>query len=147
MGSKQVSADRFSVVSSKSFADVAAALDSVVGHPNLDEFWNEVCAAKTYSEMEQVVQRALAPSGFMEFARYDLGVFLQRERSEAPNSVRIVIGNPLIMKDMVKHVPDAGSYLPVTILIDERPDGVHLSYDRMTSFLALVCATRARRNS
>ncbi len=24
---------------------------------------------------------------------------------------------------------------PVTILIDERPDGVHLTYDRMVSFL------------
>jgi hypothetical protein len=33
-------------------------------------------------------------------------------------------------------VPDAGSYAPVTILIDERADGVHLSYDRMASFLA-----------
>jgi hypothetical protein len=33
-------------------------------------------------------------------------------------------------------VPDAGAYAPVTILIDERPDGVHLSYDRMASFLA-----------
>jgi hypothetical protein len=40
------------------------------------------------------------------------------------------------MRQMVKHVPDAGSYAPVTILIDERPDGVHLSYDRMASFLA-----------
>ena len=29
-----------------------------------------------------------------------------------------------------------GAYAPVTILIDERPDGVHLSYDRMASFLA-----------
>ena len=37
---------------------------------------------------------------------------------------------------MVNVVPDAGSYAPVTILIDERPDGVHLSYDRMASFLA-----------
>jgi hypothetical protein len=34
------------------------------------------------------------------------------------------------------HVSDAGSYAPVTILIDERPDGVHLSYDRMASLLA-----------
>jgi len=49
--------------------------------------------------------------------------------------VRLVIGNPLIMKEMVKHVPDAGSYAPVTVLIDERADGVHLSYDRMASFL------------
>ena len=48
---------------------------------------------------------------------------------------RLVIGNPLIMREMVKHVPDAGSYAPVTILIDERPDGAHLSYDRMASFL------------
>jgi hypothetical protein len=40
------------------------------------------------------------------------------------------------MKEMAKHVPDAGSYAPVTILIDERSDGVNLSYDKMASFLA-----------
>ncbi|MGB6528570.1 MAG: DUF302 domain-containing protein [Candidatus Nitrosopolaris sp.] len=50
--------------------------------------------------------------------------------------MRYVIGNPLIMKEMAKHVPDAGSYAPVTILVDERPDGVHLSYDKMASLLA-----------
>jgi len=47
----------------------------------------------------------------------------------------LVLGNPLIMKEMAKLVPDAGSYAPVTVLVDERPDGVHLSYDRMQSFL------------
>jgi uncharacterized protein (DUF302 family) len=50
--------------------------------------------------------------------------------------IRFILGNPLIMKEMVKHVPDAGSYAPVTVLVDERADGVHLSYDRMASFLA-----------
>jgi hypothetical protein len=40
------------------------------------------------------------------------------------------------MREMVKHVPDAGSYAPVTILIYERSDGVHLSYDRIASFHA-----------
>ena len=40
------------------------------------------------------------------------------------------------MKEMAKHVPDAGSYAPVTVLVDERADGVHLSYDRMASLLA-----------
>jgi hypothetical protein len=40
------------------------------------------------------------------------------------------------MKEMAKHVPDAGAYAPVTILVDERPDGVHISYDKMASFLA-----------
>ena len=37
---------------------------------------------------------------------------------------------------MTRLVPDAGSYAPVTVLIDQRHDGVHLSYDEMTSFLA-----------
>ena len=39
------------------------------------------------------------------------------------------------MKQMAEHVPDAAAYAPVTVLIDERADGVHVSYDRMTSFL------------
>jgi hypothetical protein len=39
------------------------------------------------------------------------------------------------MKEMAKHVPDAGSYAPVTVIVDERADGVHLSYDRMASLL------------
>ena len=51
--------------------------------------------------------------------------------------LRLVVGNPLIMKEMAKVVPDAASYAPVTILIDERPDGVHISYDSMASLLAL----------
>ena len=53
-----------------------------------------------------------------------------------PRIVRLFIGNPLIMKEMKKHVPDAGSYVPVTVLVDECADGVHLSYDKMTSLLA-----------
>ena len=40
------------------------------------------------------------------------------------------------MKEMAKTVPDAVSYAPVTILVDERADGVHLSYDSMESLIA-----------
>ncbi len=50
--------------------------------------------------------------------------------------MRIIAGNPLIMKQMAEHVPDAGSYAPVTILVYERKDGVHVSYDTMASYLA-----------
>ncbi len=137
MGSRQISVERLSVTSSKSFESVVAAFGSVVGRPNMSEFGEEMRATKTYGEMEQVVQRALGRSGFMEFGRYDLGSILRKERNEdTPKILRIVIGNPLIMKEMAKHVADAGSYAPVTVLIDERPDGVHLSYDKMASLLA-----------
>ena len=67
----------------------------------------------------------------------DHGAVLRKETGLAkPKIVRLVIGNPLVMKEMAKHVPEAGSYAPVTVLIDERDDGVHLSYDRMASLLA-----------
>jgi hypothetical protein len=40
------------------------------------------------------------------------------------------------MREMAKTVADAASYAPVTILLDERADGVHLSYDSMASLIA-----------
>lgn len=40
------------------------------------------------------------------------------------------------MKEMAKTVPGAAAYAPVKILVDERADGVHLSYDSMASLLA-----------
>ncbi len=33
-------------------------------------------------------------------------------------------------------LPAAASYAPITILVDERADGVHLSYDSMASLIA-----------
>ncbi len=73
----------------------------------------------------------------MMFVELDLGAILRKETGlDAPQIVRLVIGNPLIMKEMAKRVPDAGSYALVTILVDERRNGVHLSYDRMASLLA-----------
>jgi uncharacterized protein (DUF302 family) len=79
----------------------------------------------------------MGPTGLMLFVELDHGAVLRKETGlDKPKIVRLAIGNPLIMKEMAKHVPDAGSYAPVTILIDERPDGVHLSYDRMASLLA-----------
>lgn len=128
--------ERFSVTSGKSFEKVLAALHAVIGHPDMNTFRKQVSGAKTFSEVEKVVQSAIGPAEFMEFFRLDHGEILHKaEKSKAQGMVRLIIGNPLIMRQMARHVPDAGSYAPVTILIDERPDGVHLSYDRMASFL------------
>jgi hypothetical protein len=46
---------------------------------------------------------------------------------DVPKIVRLLIGNPLIMKEMAKHVADAGSYAPVTVLVDE-PLTAFISY-------------------
>lgn len=137
MATKEIKVQRFSVTSSKKFPDVVAAFEKAVGHPDVNAFRKNVTAAKTHTELEEIVQEATGPSELMEFTRMDLGEVLhKRIGAEARQSLRFVVGNPVIMSQMVQHVPDAGSYAPVTILIDERQDGVYPSYDRMASFLA-----------
>ena len=74
----------------------------------------------------------------MEFMRFDAGEVLRKEQGgRGPRILRLVVGNPLIMKEMARTVPDAAAYAPVTILVDERGDGVHLPYDSMESLIAL----------
>jgi uncharacterized protein (DUF302 family) len=137
MATRDINVQRFSLISSKPFLELVAVIDARIGHPDMKAFQKAINVAKNAADLEKVVQGAVGPSGFMEFARFDLGEILRKEQGNRARQVlRMVIGNPLIMKEMVKLTPDAGSYAPVTVLIDERQDGIHLSYDRMASFLA-----------
>ena len=134
---KRVEIERLSVTSSKPFEVVVAALKAAVGHPDMVEFVKATQSARTFAELESVVHRGLGRTGLMMFMELDHGAILRKETGlDTPKIMRFVIGNPLIMKEMAKHVPDAGAYAPVTILVDERPDGVHLTYDKMASLLA-----------
>lgn len=137
MAINQFTVDRLSIVSSKAFADVVAAIEAAVGHPDMRAFSKDLASANNLQELKKTVQAAIGPSGFMEFMRFDHGQFLEKARGvKGPKILRLVVGNPLIMKQMAEHVSDTASYAPVTILIDEREDGVHLTYDLMASFLA-----------
>ena len=101
------------------------------------EFWQSTQRATSASELEAAVQPVLGETGLMQFVEFDHGMIVRKgTERHASRIIRLVIGNPLIMKEMAKHVPDAGSYAPVTVLVDERADGVHISYDRMASLLA-----------
>jgi len=134
---KLISVERFSVTSTKPFADVVRAIQAQVGHPNITTLLSDISAAKNDQELQEIVNDAVGPTGLMEFMRFDQGEVLRQELGpSAPNVLRLLIGNPLTMRKMVKHVHNAGSYAPVTVLIDERPDGVHISYDRMFSLIA-----------
>jgi hypothetical protein len=133
----QFQVQRFSVVSSSPFDEVVRKLTAAIGHPDIDAFRSAIAAAATVSDLRAVVRAALGSSELMEFIRFDAGEILRKERGgHGPNTLRLVVGNPLIMKEMARSVPDAASYAPVTILIDERADGVHLSYDCMASLIA-----------
>ena len=141
---KQLNVERVSYISQKPFSKVLEALDAAVGHPKMDEMWQKLFKADTVADVEEIMRSFVGSSGLIEFLRFNHGDIVHKEKTGSkPGIVRLVVGNPSIMRQMAEHVPDAGSYAPVTILIDERSDGVHLTYDRMASFLATYENERA----
>lgn len=134
---RTIEVERFSLISSKPFDQVMAVLYASIGHPDMDEFGRLTKEASSFAELKRTVEKGLSEAGLMLFMQLDHGAVVRKETGRGtPKIIRFILGNPLIMLEMAKHVPDAGSYAPVTVLVDERPDGVHLSYDRMASVLA-----------
>src|SRR6476620_9397341 len=134
---RKIEIERFSLTTSKRFDEVIAGVNAAIGHPDMAEFGRATHEARSSAELKSAVEKGLSKVGLMLFMQLDHGAIIRKETGyETPKMIRYVIGNPLIMKETAKLVPDAGSYAPVTILVDERPDGVHLSYDTMASLLA-----------
>jgi uncharacterized protein (DUF302 family) len=132
-----VEVERFSLTSSRPFDKILATIKAAVGHPDMVEFAKTTAAARTFPQFESTVREGLGKSGLMLFMELDHGSVIRKATGgDKPRMARLIMGNPLIMQQMARHVPDAGSYAPVTVLIDERSDGVHISYDRMVSLLA-----------
>ncbi len=137
MMTKTIAVERVTFVSKRAFDEVLGLLDHGIGRPNFSELGRRMNEAATFSEYEAVIRGVVGSADLMEFMRLDLGSALRKDPAVAAyNIVRIIAGNPLIMKQMTEFVPDAGSYAPVTILVYEREDGVHVSYDTMASHLA-----------
>ena len=134
---RKIEMERFSLTTSKRFDEVISSVNAAIGHPDMAEFGRSTHEAHSFAELKSAVEKGLSKAGLMLFMQLDQGAVMRKETGQnTPRIIRLIVGNPLIMKEMAKHVPDAGSYAPVTVLVDERADGVHLSYNRMASFLA-----------
>ena len=126
----------WSITSQKPFETVVAAVEAAIGRPDMATFAQEIADSPTFEEMQEAVQRDVSEVGLMLFMRLDAGAVLGKSGVNSnPKRVCLIVGNPLIMQSMARLVSDAVSYAAVTVLIDQRPDGVHLSHDEMTSFL------------
>src|SRR4029077_2031921 len=134
---RKIEMERFSLTTSKPFAVVVDGVNSAIGHPDMAEFGRSTHEARSFAELKSAVEKGLSKAGLMLFMQLDRGAVVQKETGQAtPRIIRLLIGNPLIMKEMAKHVPDAGSYAPVTVLVDDRSRWRAFFYDRMASFLA-----------
>lgn len=136
MKSIKIVIERFDLVSNKSFEQVLLELDKGIGRP-IPNYFERKAAAQSFEEYERLVNGAVGTSDLVEFLRLDPGAVFRKDPSaKAFRMVRMIVGNPLIMKKMAERVPDAASYAPVTILVSGREDGVHLSYDSISSYLS-----------
>src|SRR2546425_10712616 len=131
----RVEIERFSLTSSRPLEAVVAALKAGIGRLDLAEFARVSKGPGTFADLKKVIERHLGRSGLILFLEMDHGAVLRKESGlNAPKSVRFIVGNPLIMKDLAKHVPHAGSYAPRTIMVDGRADVVHFCDDQMPTF-------------
>jgi len=121
-----------------------AVLDGIFGgisQPDIDQLFSQLEACTSYEQYSSLVQQAQGSAGLMRFWRLDLDTALaldpQAKDRAGRHLVRLIAGNPVTMGQMTRHASDAGSYAPVTILIEQRPDGgTRVAYDSVASEIA-----------
>ncbi|MFG1991872.1 DUF302 domain-containing protein [Actinoplanes sp. NPDC048988] len=132
----RVTVERVTLTSAKKFDDVLAGLYAGISRPDLASAARAWLGASSYEEFQKVVADAAGPSGLMRFMDLDQGAALAKLPDVTPRRlVRLIAGNPHTMARMTRHVPEAGSYAPVSILIFQDGDVVRLAYDTMESLL------------
>jgi hypothetical protein len=137
----QVVVQRHAFATDRPFASVLDGVYGGISQPDIGALFGELAAATSYEEFSDLVKQAQGSVGLIRFMHLDLDTVLTLDPG-APDwtgrrLVRLIAGNPVTMGEMTRHVPDAGSYAPVTILIQELPDGgTRVAYDTVASSIA-----------
>jgi uncharacterized protein (DUF302 family) len=130
--------ERLCFVSKKSFDEVLSGLYSGISRPNIDELKQRLQGARDLMEFGSIVEVAVGSAGLLEFLHLDLGAAIRvGSLKRAYRMIRIIAGNPMIMRSMTQRVPAAGSYAPITILIYQFEGDVFVCYDTLASLLAI----------
>jgi hypothetical protein len=113
-----------------------------ISQPDIERLFRGLAASTSYEQFTSLAHQAQGSAGLMRFLELELDAALaldpQAQSSAGRSLVRLIAGNPVTMGEMARHVPDAGSYAPVTILIEELPGGgTRLAYDSVVSELTI----------
>jgi uncharacterized protein (DUF302 family) len=135
-----VAVRRHIFTSERPFADVLDGIFAGISQPDIGALFAKLAASTSYEELRSLVQQAQGSAGLMRFLQLDLDTALAHDpqaHRDGRRLVRLIAGNPVTMGQMTRHLPDAGSYAPVTILIEELPGGgTRVAYDTVTSEIA-----------
>jgi uncharacterized protein (DUF302 family) len=126
--------------SERPFSPVLDGIFGGISQPDIALLFSKLAASTSYEQFTSLVRQAQGSAGLMVFLQLDLDHALTidpQANQGGRRLVRLIAGNPVTMGEMTRHVADAGSYAPVTILIQEMPDGrTRVAYDTVTSALA-----------
>jgi hypothetical protein len=137
----EVSVRRYVIDSERPFSAVLDGIFGGISQPDISALFTELAASTSYEQFSALVQQAQGSVGLMRFLQLDLDEALTMD-PQAPSwsgrrLIRLIAGNPVTMGKMTRHVSDAGSYAPVTILIEEVPSGgTRVAYDSIASAIA-----------
>ena len=134
--------------SERPFSDVLDGIFGGISQPDIEALFSELAGSTSYEQFSFLVRQAQGTAGLMRFLQLDLDPVLtldpQTPDWDGRRLVRLIAGNPVTMGQMTRHVADAGSYAPVTILIQELPGGgTQVAYDTVASAIALYHDTAA----
>ena len=137
--------ERVTLTTSRSYGEVVAAIERAVAHPNVPELFAKMKAAATADELRRVVEAAAGSLGVLEFIRFDFGLVLGKaDPPTRRGAVRFLLGNPLVIPQIVGGAPDAGAHAPVTVVVEEREGAVRVTYERLASLLGPGAEVHAR---
>jgi hypothetical protein len=127
--------------SERPFSDVMDGIYGGISQPDIGALLGELAASTSYEQFSSIVRQAQGSAGLMRFLQLDLDTALaldpRAQGRPGRRLVRLIAGNPVTMGQMTRHLADAGSYAPVTILIREMPDGgTRIAYDTVASAIA-----------
>jgi hypothetical protein len=126
--------------SERPFQAVLGGIFAGISQPDIAALFGKLAASTSFAEFTSLVREAQGSAGLMRFLQLDLDNALALDPQAHQGGrrlVRLIAGNPVTMGQMTRHVPDAGSYAPVTILIEELPGGgTRVAYDTVASAIA-----------
>jgi uncharacterized protein (DUF302 family) len=127
--------------SDRPFASVLGGVFGGISQPDIGLLFSELAASTSYEQFSSLVAQAQGSAGLIRFLQLDLDHALtldpQAQDRAGRRLVRLIAGNPVTLGEMTRHVADAGSYAPVTILIEETREGrTRVAYDSVASAIA-----------
>ncbi len=129
---------RVQVETPLSFDEVLGRLRSLTGHTTIQEISALTRKAASEADYVREVERFIGPSGFMLFAEFDHGGWIEKFGIKR-KAVRWILGNPLIAITMIRHDIAAGLFAPVELLLAEAAggQGAIVFYVRPSSLIAI----------